>query len=122
MYKQVMHNAIAHHSLTDAQPNPEQSGPLPPANHPYILFSMTSDGMEYPSGLLGHLSWVWPLPALTAPPACLLAGQSKRLRCPWLSISTALQQLKHRGVISTLLILSQNTAFHQLLGRKLILC
>ena len=48
--KQVMHNAIAHHPLTDAQPNPEQSGPLPPASHPYILFSMTSDGMEYPFG------------------------------------------------------------------------
>uniref|UniRef100_A0A493U2L1 Zinc finger protein 365 n=1 Tax=Anas platyrhynchos platyrhynchos TaxID=8840 RepID=A0A493U2L1_ANAPP len=75
-----------------------------------------------PLASLGHLSWVCPLPALTAPPACPLAGQSKRLRCPWLSISTALQQLKHRGVISTLLILSQNTAFHQLLGRKLILC
>ena len=29
MYKQVMHNAIAHHPLTDAQPNPKQSGPLP---------------------------------------------------------------------------------------------
>ena len=50
MYKQVMHNAIAHHSLTDAQPNPEQSGPRPPASHPDILFSMTSDGMEYPFG------------------------------------------------------------------------
>ena len=30
VYKQVMHNAIAHHPLTDAQPNPEQSGPPPP--------------------------------------------------------------------------------------------
>jgi len=29
MYKQVMHNAIAHHLLTNAQPNPEQSGSLP---------------------------------------------------------------------------------------------
>jgi len=27
--KQVMHNAIAHHLLSDAQPNPEQSGPPP---------------------------------------------------------------------------------------------
>ena len=45
-----MHNAIAHHPLTDAQPYPEQSGPLPPASNPYILFSMTSDGMEYPFG------------------------------------------------------------------------
>ena len=51
--KQVMHNAIAHHSLTDAQPNPEQSGLPTLASHPYLLFSMTSDGMEYPFGQFG---------------------------------------------------------------------
>ena len=48
--KQVMHNAIAHHLMTDAQPNPEQSSLPTPARHPFILFSMTSDGMEYPFG------------------------------------------------------------------------
>jgi len=74
-----------------------------------------------PLASLGQLSWVCPLPALAAPPACLLAGQSKKLRCPWLGISTALQQLKHQGVINTLLILSQNVAFYQLLGKKLTL-
>ena len=47
--KQVMHNAIAHHPLTDAQPIPKQ----PPPPSPYILFSMPSDGMEYPFGQFG---------------------------------------------------------------------
>ena len=31
VYKQVMHNAIAHHLLTDVQPNPEQSWPPSPS-------------------------------------------------------------------------------------------
>ena len=50
--KQVMHNAIAHHSPTDAQSVPEQrshQGQLPPV---YIL-GMTSHGMEYPVGQFG---------------------------------------------------------------------
>ena len=50
--KQVMRNAIAHHLLTDAQPNAEQSGHPPPASHPCILFSMTSNGMELPLWLV----------------------------------------------------------------------
>ena len=60
------------------------------------------------------------LPAL-APPACLLAGESEKLKRPWLGVSTALQQLKHQHIISTLLILSQNIAFYQLLGRKTLI-
>ena len=48
--RQVMHNAIAHHPLIDAQSVPEQQlappGQLPPD---YIL-SMMSYGMEYPFG------------------------------------------------------------------------
>ena len=50
--KQVMHNAIAHHLLTNAQLVPEQQslpGQLPPV---YIL-GMTSHGMEYPIGQFG---------------------------------------------------------------------
>ena len=48
-----MHSAIAHHPLTNAQPIPEQPATPTPASHPYILFSMTSDDMEYPFGQFG---------------------------------------------------------------------
>lgn len=38
MYKkQVMHNAIAHHPLTDAQPIPEQPAPHPGQPPLYIV-------------------------------------------------------------------------------------
>ena len=50
--KQVMHSAIAHDVLTDAQSVPEQRslpGQLPPV---YIL-GMTSHGTEYPFGQFG---------------------------------------------------------------------
>ena len=35
--KQVMHNAISDHLLTDAQPVPEQQLPPPPANSAQIF-------------------------------------------------------------------------------------
>ena len=48
--KPVMHNAIAHHPLTDAQLAPEpRSAPPWPAPPVYIL-GMTFHGMEYPFG------------------------------------------------------------------------
>ena len=74
-----------------------------------------------PLASLGQLSWVCPLPAPAASLACSLAGQSEKLRSPWLGVSTALQQLKHQHVISSLLILIQNIAPCQLLGGKLTL-
>uniref|UniRef100_A0A8C3C0R6 Cell division cycle 20B n=1 Tax=Cairina moschata TaxID=8855 RepID=A0A8C3C0R6_CAIMO len=78
-------------------------------------YPMLVNSLELYVGCPG-LSRVCPLPALAAPPACPLAGQSEKL-----GVSTALQQLKHRGVISTLLILIQNIAPHQLLGGKVTL-
>ena len=48
-----MHNAIAHHPLTNAQPVPEQQPPSPQPTSPVCLFSMTSYGMEYPFGQFG---------------------------------------------------------------------
>jgi len=59
-----------------------------------------------PLASLGQLSWVCPLPAPAAPLACSLAGQSEKLKSPWLGVSTALQQLKHQHVINILLILN----------------
>ena len=47
--KQVMHNAIAHRSLTDAQSVPKQR-PLPTQLPPVHILDMTSHGREYPFG------------------------------------------------------------------------
>lgn len=41
-----------------------------------------------------------------ATPACPLAGQCEKLKSPWLSVSTALQQLQHRCVLSIILTLN----------------
>lgn len=98
-----MHNAVAHHPLTDAQPGPQQ--PLPCPAPPVLLSKMTPHGMGYSFGQLGS-----PVPVLSPPssrctPAPLLAGQHGKLNNPWLCVSDALQQLKHRCAISIILIL-----------------
>ena len=59
-----------------------------------------------PLASLGQLSWLCPLPASCAPPASSLKGQYEKLKSPWLSVSTAQQQLKRQCVISILLILN----------------
>ena len=48
--KQVMHNAIAHHSPTDAQLVPEQRSAPPSQLPPVYILGMTFHGMEYPFG------------------------------------------------------------------------
>ena len=48
--KQVMHNAIAHHSLTDAQLIPEQESTPPGQLAPVYILGMMFCGMEYPFG------------------------------------------------------------------------
>ncbi|XP_071888431.1 uncharacterized protein [Anas platyrhynchos] len=63
-------------------------------------------GWNSPLATLGQLSCVCPLPAPAAPPACPLAGQSAKLQSPWLSVSTALRQLKHQRVINIILSLN----------------
>lgn len=49
-----MHNAVAHHLLTDAQPDSEQ---WPPASFPspFYALSTTQYGLEYPFGQLGSV-------------------------------------------------------------------
>lgn len=122
MYKkQVMHNAIAHHPLTDAQPIPEQPAPPPRPATPIYCLAWRQMVWNIHLASLGQLSWVCPLPAPAAPPACSLAGQSEKPKSPWPGVNTALQQLKHQHVISALLILIQNIAPYQLLGGKLTL-
>lgn len=52
--KQVMHNAIVHHLLADAQLVPKQWATNPPANSSQVLlFSGIPDGMEYLFGQFG---------------------------------------------------------------------
>ena len=48
--RQVMHNAIAHHLLTDAQPVPKQRLAPPGQLAPVYILGMMSYGMEYPFG------------------------------------------------------------------------
>ena len=75
--KKVMHNAIAHHLLTDAQLVPEQrstpAGQLPPV---YTL-GMTSHGLEYPFGQLGSAALAVSPPNSLCPSSPLLAGHQK---------------------------------------------
>uniref|UniRef100_A0A8B9SIA4 Cell division cycle 20B n=1 Tax=Anas platyrhynchos TaxID=8839 RepID=A0A8B9SIA4_ANAPL len=77
---------------------------------------------EYPM-LYGIPLWpVWVSCPASVPSQLLLHPQPARWQdSQKLSVSTALQQLNHQGVISTLLILIQNIALHQLLGGKLTL-
>ena len=51
--KQVMHNAIAHHSPTDAQLVPEQRSASLGQFAPVYVLGLTSYGMEYSFGQFG---------------------------------------------------------------------
>ena len=74
--KQVVHNAIAHHSPTDAQLVPKQrsapSDQLPPV---YIL-GVTSYGMDYAFGQLGSAVLAVSPPSFLCP-SSLLAGWAR---------------------------------------------
>ena len=71
--KQVVHNAIAHHSLTDAQLVPEQRSAPPSQLPPVYILGMSSYGMEYPSGQFGSALLAVSPPNLLCP-SSLLAG------------------------------------------------
>lgn len=65
--KQVMHKAIAHHQLTDAQPVPEQQASSP---QPTLLFHCSARHHmvgNIPLATWSELSWLRPLPASCAP-------------------------------------------------------
>ena len=57
---------------------------------------------DIPLVILGHLSWLCALPVPCAPPIPLLVRQKQK--SPWLCASTALQQLKHWCVVTSILI------------------
>ena len=48
--RQVMHNSVVHHLLTDAQPVPEHRSAGPSHLPPVYILSMTFIGVEYPFG------------------------------------------------------------------------
>ena len=82
-------------------PHPEQ---WPPPSF-VAQHDTTHTLWDIPWASLGHSSCLCHLPSPGAPPATSLAGQHNRLKSPWLSVSPALQQLKHQCVISIILIL-----------------
>ena len=68
-----MHNAIAHHSPTDAPLVPDQQS-APPSQLPSVyILGMTSYGMEYPFGQLGSAVLAVSPPNFSCP-SSLLAG------------------------------------------------
>lgn len=103
--KQVMHDGIAHRSLTDAQPVPEQwtLASLPPS-----LLLSRCHMLWHILLVWGQLSWLCPHTASCVPPAFSLAGH-KELKSSQLSIKTEQQQLKHQRVINTILALNLNS-------------
>ena len=74
--EQVMHNALAHRLLSDAQPAPEQR---PLASFPPVsILGMTPCGMEYAFGQLGSaVPAVSPLLSCLCPRQPPLAGHEK---------------------------------------------
>lgn len=78
-----MHDATAHHPLTDTQPGSEQQ---PGTSFPPSLYA---DGMEcsfgqFGSAVLAHspLNFLWP-------PAYTLVRWDEKVESPWLSVNTA---------------------------------
>jgi len=82
--KQVMHNAIAHHLLTDAQPVPQQRLPSWPASPRFIRWVWHHMVRNILFASLGQLCWLCPLPISHALPTFSLAGQHEKMKSPWL--------------------------------------
>lgn len=96
--KEVMYSATAHHSLTDAQPVPEQWPPLP-------VYRLTTEFCS-----VGRLSQQCPLPArcVLHPLSVRAAGKAEKFLNSYKHNSA---RPKHQPI--------QTPALHQLLGRKL---
>lgn len=107
--KQVMPNAISHHP----DQCPASSQAVAPGQ---LLPSLYTDHVTYHTECpFGQLESA--VPSVSSP-SFTLVGWGEELKSPQLSASTAQQQLK-QCAINILLIEIQNTAMHQLLGRKL---
>ena len=71
--KQVMHNTVAHHSLTDAQLVPKQRSAPPNQFPPVYILGIMSYGMEYSFGQFGSAVLAVSPPSFLCP-SSLLAG------------------------------------------------
>ena len=78
--KHVMHNTIAHHLLTDAQPIPELHCPWPTAPSLYTGHDVMWHGI--PLWLVGVSRPVWVPSQLLVHSQPPLAGQYEKLRSP----------------------------------------
>ena len=78
--KQVMHNAIAHHSLSNAQLVPKQRSAPPSQLLPVYILGMTSYGMEYPFGQFGSAVLAVSPPNFLCPSSLLTgwAGEAEK--------------------------------------------
>lgn len=65
---------------------------LPPSFYCWAHYMV----QNVPLVILGQLSWLHPLPTSGATPASSLAQQWEKQKSSWLTVRTALQQLKHR--------------------------
>lgn len=85
------------------------------------MFGMSLPSSFSPSALIAEHDAIWygvPLwPVWVSSPGCVLfhsscspsswlGGQREKLKCPWLSVSTALQQLKYQCAVNTVLVTS----------------
>ena len=97
-----MDNAVTHHQPTNAQAAPEQQS----ISWPFLLFSTMPHRVGHPFGPSGPAVLFLSPPSSLSTPSPSLAGHDKELESPCIWVSAALQLLKHRCVISIILILS----------------
>lgn len=96
--------------LTIHWPMPRQSpsSGSPPSHLPSLLsFSTMLLGVEPPFGQSESVILTAYPSSSSRTPRSLMGEQDKELKCSWLNIRTAQQQLKHRYVINTALLLNQ---------------
>lgn len=60
--------------------------------------------VEYLFGLPGSAGLAVSSSSSWCSPSSLLAGQCEKLKCPWLSVSTVLQQHKYQFSVNTVLV------------------
>ena len=116
-----MHNAITHHSPTNAQLVPEWPAPPYPHSLQFIYWAWHHTVWNTLLATLGQLSWLCPFPTSCAPPAFSLAGH-ENLKNPWLQSKHYLATTENISVLSTFFSYwIQDITLYQLLERKLTL-
>lgn len=100
--KQVMHNTISHHLLTNVQAAPKS---WPISTSFFFLFRTMTYDVEYPFGQWGSTVLAVSPPIFLCPPPSLLAGQCEKLKNPCLRVSTAQCQREQQCVINIILFL-----------------